>query len=178
MNPAEVALAELDVPLDEAAVAPPAAPAACPTRRRVGNPTNEAPASLPEAAAAALKRRREHQPAAAPPPPRPPPPPPPRITDGAPGIVRTTDGRAARIVEKLNRLGYFLVDVFDEEGNFYERVKRPKSFFKPGQLHLLRPLGAAAAAAPDPEASPAQLRCSKRVRGAPAHRQPHERSTG
>ena len=70
MNPAEIALAELDVLLDEAAVAPPVAPAviaACPTRRRVGNPTNEAPASLPAAAAAALKRRREQQPAAAPP---------------------------------------------------------------------------------------------------------------
>ena len=68
MNPAEVALAELDVLLDEQqpAAAPPVAPAAiaaCPTRRRVGNPTNEAPASLPEAAAAALKRRREQQPA-------------------------------------------------------------------------------------------------------------------
>ena len=67
MNPAEVALAQLDAILDEqAAAAPPAAPAAiaaCPTRRRVGNPTNEAPvASLPEAAAAALKRRREQQP--------------------------------------------------------------------------------------------------------------------
>ena len=64
MNPAEVALAELDVLLDEAAVAPPAAPAAiaCPTRRRIGNPTSGAPASLPEAAAAALKRRREQQP--------------------------------------------------------------------------------------------------------------------
>ena len=65
MNPAQVALAELDVLLDEAAVAPPVAPAviaACPTRRRVGNPTNEAPASLPAAAAAALKRRREQQP--------------------------------------------------------------------------------------------------------------------
>ena len=64
MNPAEVALAELEVLLDEAAVAPPAAPAAiaCPTRRRIGNPTNESPARLPEAAAAALKRRREQQP--------------------------------------------------------------------------------------------------------------------
>ena len=48
-------------------VAAPAPTAACPTRRRVGNPTNEAPASLPAAAAAALKRRREQQPAAAPP---------------------------------------------------------------------------------------------------------------
>ena len=71
MNPAQVALAQLDAILDEqAAAAPPAAPvptAACPTRRRVGNPTNEAPASLPAAAAAALKRRREQQPAAAPP---------------------------------------------------------------------------------------------------------------
>ena len=64
MNPAEIALAELDVLLDEAAVAPPvASAAACPTRRRVGNPTNGAPvASLPAAAAAALKRRREQQP--------------------------------------------------------------------------------------------------------------------
>ena len=63
MNPAEVALAQLDVLLDEAAVAPPAAPApiACPTRRRVGNPTNEAPASLPAAAAAALKRNDERR---------------------------------------------------------------------------------------------------------------------
>ena len=71
MNPAQVALAQLDAILDEqAAAAPPAeepqpAPAviaACPTRRRVGNPTNEAPAGLPAAAAAALKRRREQQP--------------------------------------------------------------------------------------------------------------------
>ena len=61
MNPAEVALAQLDVLLDEQEAVAPAA--ACPTRRRVGNPTNEAPASLPEAAAAALKRRREQQPA-------------------------------------------------------------------------------------------------------------------
>ena len=70
MNPAEVALAQLDVLLDEqeAAATPPGPPAAaCPTRRRIGNPTNEAPASLPAAAAAALRRRREHQPAAAPP---------------------------------------------------------------------------------------------------------------
>ena len=59
MNPAEVALAQLDVLLDEQEAVAPAA--ACPTRRRVGNPTNEAPASLPEAAAAALKRRREQQ---------------------------------------------------------------------------------------------------------------------
>ena len=73
MNPAEEALAQLDAILDEqAAAAPRAAPeeqqptpaaiTACPTRRRVGNPTNEAPASLPAAAAAALKRRREQQP--------------------------------------------------------------------------------------------------------------------
>ena len=78
MNPAQVALAQLDAILDEQArAAPRAAPeeqqptpaaiTACPTRRRVGNPTNEAPASLPAAAAAALKRRREQQPAAAPP---------------------------------------------------------------------------------------------------------------
>ncbi|CAH0375060.1 unnamed protein product [Pelagomonas calceolata] len=60
MNPAEVALAQLDVLLDEQEAVAPAA--ACPTRRRVGNPTNEAPASLPEAVAAALKRRREQQP--------------------------------------------------------------------------------------------------------------------
>ena len=82
MNSAEVALAQLDAILDEqAAAAPPAAPAApvpeaqqptpaaivaCPTRRRVGNPTNEAPvASLPAGAAVALKRRRQPQPAAA-----------------------------------------------------------------------------------------------------------------
>ena len=61
MNPAEVALAELDVLLDEQEATEGSA-AACPTRRRVGNPTNEAPASLPAAAAAALKRRREQQP--------------------------------------------------------------------------------------------------------------------
>ena len=62
MNPAEVALAQLDVLLDEqeAAATPPGPPAAA-------CPTNEAPASLPAAAAAALRRRREHQPAAAPP---------------------------------------------------------------------------------------------------------------
>ena len=64
MNPAQVALAQLDAILDEQAAEVPAA--ACPTRGRVGNPTNEAPASLPEAAAAALKRRREQQSAAGP----------------------------------------------------------------------------------------------------------------
>ena len=65
MNPAEVALAQLDVLLDEqeAAATPPGPPAAArPTRRRIGNPTNEAPASLPAAAAAALRRRASTSP--------------------------------------------------------------------------------------------------------------------
>ena len=72
-----------------------------------------------------------------------------RGVGAAPGFVRTADGRAAKIVEKSSA-NRFLVDVFDEEGNFYERIKRNRSFFEPGQDHLLvaPPLGAAEAAAP------------------------------
>ena len=73
-----------------------------------------------------------------------------RGVGAAPGFVRTADGRAAKIVEKSSA-NRFLVDVFDEEGNFYERIKRNRSFFEPGQDHLLSvapPLGAAEAAAP------------------------------
>ena len=53
-----------------------------------------------------------------------------------PSAVRTADGRTARIVEKTHG-GWYVVDVLDEEGNFYERVSRQKAFFEPGQDHLL-----------------------------------------